>query len=379
VVSGQRFDRFAGVICGRLAAGAAARGRRRFIFGHGCGFVARLGESGGQYGRIDARRNRSATSPNCGGGCRNLAVWFVALVGNGGLRAIIAARTAILSARPQPATAAAFAQERIFDRLVGALGAIRVASRSGIDFAVTRTILVAAGARLLIAGRSLIAPPIILGRRSVRSSIIAAISIASGFTCPILGQVLGPILTAIFWRTIRGALGAILTFAAGVDRRLIERGEIAFDVEIARLVTFVAAFFAALLPAVVAAQALLFLPHAGVANHPEIVIGKLQIIFRIHPVAVEMRVVRQLAIFFEHLRGVPACPAVDPVDLLPAASTLRAGAVATPAPAVIATTIVVQGCVFLSPGLPPDIPAGDVFMLNAAVPTRSQTPTSATD
>ena len=42
-------------------------------------------------------------------------------------------------------------------------------------------------------------------------------------------------------------------------------------------------------------------------------IGELQIIFRVHPIAGHLGVARQIAIFFEKLRRIAPCAAVDPV------------------------------------------------------------------
>ena len=78
---------------------------------------------------------------------------------------------------------------------------------------------------------------------------------------------------------------------------------------------------------------------ASVGHDAEIVIGELEVIFLRHAVAIEVRVVRQLLVFFQKLRRIAPCPAVAPVQLLAAALL---AIVAATAPAVI-TTIVVQG------------------------------------
>jgi hypothetical protein len=68
------------------------------------------------------------------------------------------------------------------------------------------------------------------------------------------------------------------------------------------------------------------------------VIGKLEVIFRLNAVTIEVRVLRQLAILFQHLGRVAPGAAIDPVKLL--STTLRA-IVAAAAPTVV-TTIVIQ-------------------------------------
>jgi hypothetical protein len=47
--------------------------------------------------------------------------------------------------------------------------------------------------------------------------------------------------------------------------------------------------------------------------------GELQVVFFLHPIAVEMGIVRHLAKLLQHLRSIAPRPAVDPVGLLPAA------------------------------------------------------------
>ena len=99
-------------------------------------------------------------------------------------------------------------------------------------------------------------------------------------------------------------------------------------------------FFAAF-AAIVGAGALLFLTDTGIGDHAEIVVGKLQVIFGLNAITVEVCVLRQLAILFEHLGGIAPCAAVDPVELL--AATLRAAVVPATAPAVIPTIVVQVG------------------------------------
>jgi hypothetical protein len=70
------------------------------------------------------------------------------------------------------------------------------------------------------------------------------------------------------------------------------------------------------------------------------VVGELQVVLGLHPVAVERGVVRQLAILLEHLRGVTAGPAVDPVALVAAA--LAATIVPAATPAIVVAIILVQ-------------------------------------
>ena len=93
-----------------------------------------------------------------------------------------------------------------------------------------------------------------------------------------------------------------------------------------------------------------FLPLALIGKDPEIVIGELKVIFLLHPVSVEMGVVRQLSVLVEQLLSVAARPAVDPVDWLTALLTVITAA----APTVVTTIVVIQGYVLKKSQVPRD-------------------------
>jgi hypothetical protein len=69
---------------------------------------------------------------------------------------------------------------------------------------------------------------------------------------------------------------------------------------------------------VVALTTLVFEAGAVLAQHAEIVIGELQVIFGLDAVAGELRVARHALVFFEQLGGVPALAIVLPVARLTA-------------------------------------------------------------
>ena len=58
---------------------------------------------------------------------------------------------------------------------------------------------------------------------------------------------------------------------------------------------------------------MIVLTGAAVAQHAEIMVGELQVIFGGDPIALHLRVPRHVAVFLEHLGGVAAGAAVDPV------------------------------------------------------------------
>jgi hypothetical protein len=87
-------------------------------------------------------------------------------------------------------------------------------------------------------------------------------------------------------------------------------------------------------------RALFFEPGAALAQHAEIMIRELQIIFRLDTVARELGVTRHALIFLEQLSGIAALPVILPIAFRPAADVLRPLS-PTAAPA-IALTIVDQ-------------------------------------
>lgn len=82
-----------------------------------------------------------------------------------------------------------------------------------------------------------------------------------------------------------------------------------------------------------------------ICDNPEIVIGKLQIIFHLHPVAVMLRILRQFFVFIQQLRRIAARPAVNPIDLVAVARLIT---IAATTPAVV--SIIIQRKQFLISG-----------------------------
>ena len=191
-------------------------------------------------------------------------------------------------------------------------------TRSVITLAVLTRTVFAIFTRPIIAGPVATWPIIAL--------TVLARAVFAVFTGPVLT---GPIIT--------GTLFARFTLMA--RWRTFERGVIAFCAE------FVVLFFAVLfLPAFAVgpqwAGALIFGADTAVSNHPEVVIGKLQIVFGLHAVAIQVGVRCQLAILLQHLGGIAPCAAVDPVELLP--TILGATVIGAPATAVVTTIVVIQ-------------------------------------
>ena len=90
---------------------------------------------------------------------------------------------------------------------------------------------------------------------------------------------------------------------------------------------------------------LLFLTHAIVSQHAEIMVRKLEIIFHIHPVASHLRIARKVAIFLEQLGGIATCAVIDPVARISVAAvvatTTTAATLARVIPATTATDLTI--------------------------------------
>ena len=75
-----------------------------------------------------------------------------------------------------------------------------------------------------------------------------------------------------------------------------------------------------------------------VGDHAEIMVRELQVVFRLNPVAIVLRVLSQLLVLVEQLRCVATRPAVDPVELVSATAQI-----AIYATAATIVAIVIQG------------------------------------
>src|SRR5690606_27331301 len=99
-----------------------------------------------------------------------------------------------------------------------------------------------------------------------------------------------------------------------------------------------------------------------------VVVGKLQVVLGLHAVAVERGVVRHLLVLLEHLRGVAAGPAVDPVALGASARTTIVAAAAA-----IVVTVLIQGNFASLLGPVSEICPSSGRMTLATAPTNTRT------
>ena len=114
------------------------------------------------------------------------------------------------------------------------------------------------------------------------------------------------------------------------------------------IVVIVVAIIVGIALLIVVARLLLFLAGLEVGLHAEIMIGELQIIFRVHAIIVHLRILRELLVLFQKLASIAARTIVDAVLMIePAATTaivlLTIIIVATSATAV-GLTIVHKSC-----------------------------------
>ncbi len=83
---------------------------------------------------------------------------------------------------------------------------------------------------------------------------------------------------------------------------------------------------------------LLLLPGAVVGQDAEIMVGKLQIIFRIHPIARHLGVARHIPVFFKKLGRIAARAVVNPVAIVATAPIATIGTTTIVVPAAIPAT-----------------------------------------
>jgi hypothetical protein len=124
---------------------------------------------------------------------------------------------------------------------------------------------------------------------------------------------------------------------------IIAMTQIGFDVAavgyfLGEFTAFIVAFFIApiatfaiIIPPFITLRAVFFLTAAEIGEHTEIMVGKLQIIFRLHTITVQLGVLRQLFIFFEHLGSVSASTIVDAILVIVAITVVILRTIIAPA------------------------------------------------
>jgi hypothetical protein len=146
--------------------------------------------------------------------------------------------------------------------------------------------------------------------------VVAFAAIIPGFAIITLTPVVP--LGAAFFATI-----AIVIADFGLDALIFAGFNLAVIVAPVAAFTIVAAPFA-LRPA-------FFLAAAVVGEHAEIMVGKLVVIFGLHTVAVQLCILRQLFIFFEHLRRIAARTIIDAILVIITIAIVVLGAIIAPA------------------------------------------------
>ena len=159
----------------------------------------------------------------------------------------------------------------------------------------------------------MIVRPLIVATRTVVTLIAAIAVVAVGFAIAIIALAVVALLAGLLARTDRFALGT----------EIVVRVIVIAVVE--RVVRLLAARLVVLEPAALFAQ------------HAEIMVRELQIIFDVDPVARLLRIAGQVLVLFVKLRRVAARAAVDAVAVVATLAT----ALARIASAAIAATIIV--------------------------------------
>lgn len=113
------------------------------------------------------------------------------------------------------------------------------------------------------------------------------------------------------------AVVALLTLRTAIVLILISSfdDDFGFFVFVGTIAGFIAPVIAilTLVTAPFALRAAFFLAAPIVGEHAEIMVGKLQIIFGVHPVAIMLGVLRQFFVFFQHLARIAAGAVVNPI------------------------------------------------------------------
>lgn len=122
--------------------------------------------------------------------------------------------------------------------------------------------------------------------------------------------------------TLRTAIFAVIRIV-GLGAVFVTGFDVAFFVAPITTFTIIAAPFAL--------RTTFFLPAAVIGQYAEIMVRELVIIFGLHAVAIQLGILRQLFIFFEHLRRIATCPVIDPVLMVITVTVVALCAIIAPA------------------------------------------------
>jgi hypothetical protein len=219
-----------------------------------------------------------------------------------------------------------------------------LAGHLGHNGALARALIVIAGTGFAILARGTIGP---VGARLAvaRFAVGTRLTIAAWFTLRAVLAVRTPILiarlafgalVAVAARLARGALIAGIVAVAALLHLLFAGADgIALVTEIVRVAVETVG-----IEIVAVAARLFFEPSTLVADHAEIMVRELQIIFGGDAVALTLRIRGHVLVLFVQLAGIATGAAVDPVAIVAATLALTATVIAATATAgpIIATT-----------------------------------------
>ncbi len=148
---------------------------------------------------------------------------------------------------------------------------------------------------------------------------VTAIRALAAILAVIARLALSAVLAVVTLLTVT-ALGTFILIVAGVEHLLVA-------------ILVVEIVFA------LAAGILILEARAALAEHAKIMVGVLQVIFRLHAVAGELRVARHALVFLQELGGVAALAIVLPVTGLAAEVLAPRSATATTTPAAVLSIV----------------------------------------
>jgi len=268
---------------------------------------------------------------------------------------VIAVRRSIGHNRRAPRTAATrtfsfVLWRRPIDRLVGLIASGRAIGRiprRGISGRIITLAIAATGIAIAIAGLARLIANLVTILIPVRVTPIGAITVPVA----IFAVAIFP-MTGFATVTAIGAIPTVIPTIGliGIDPVIGHALDIAVEILVITVVELVVR---------AAARLIFFKARARFGEHAEIMIGKLQIIFGVDPVALHLGIARQRLVFLEQLGRVAAGPIIDAIAVFRTAPriapTLRAlpATTATAAGLTIVDQVLLSSCLKFKTGVAP--------------------------
>jgi hypothetical protein len=154
---------------------------------------------------------------------------------------------------------------------------------------------------------------------------------------------LGPVRTLLALGTRRAVVAVVALTALEAVTAILPRLALGAGLLLAAVLVALAVHHLVVAVIVVVVRRTLVLePRAGLAQHPEIMVGELEVIFGLDPVASKLGVAGHVLVLLEKLRSVAANPLVTAVAAATAASTTETLRTLTPTTATAAVLAIVH-------------------------------------